>query len=655
MLAARMNFKVNAMARHNIDSPYPSSQISNNNLIHPTVAWALVIAVALLLFPVAGVNYGPDAHVYLGLAIDFVNGQPYTGFLVEGKMSRAPGFSYVIAGVMSLFDGDVVASAYVPRFIFAISLLLLFAFTKRLYSSNVGLFAVLFASVLSIFHHYHASLSIDIVLPPLIMGAALCLWHAFKGNRYALALAGFAGLLVAGGFLIKEVAILFFPLPITIFILVPEFRKRKNLALIIVFYIALAVGLAPWVIYALSNGTSLMGLLGSDVQFAARSEGRGGLAGLFAKWLPQSINALSSFIPKYIIKPFSTVGAVFAISLLAVLYRAIFFKDTEERFLVAVMVHTLPLALFVSMLSLRVGQNLILYSLLLVSIGAIIKTVQGFAAQSRFDRLAVVASYATDRRAIALAAVLVLALSLNTATRNNYSRSSQVAYTYWMGDAFNLNQLSLNELKAGQWLQKNAEMGSVVYAHSWGYSLIRSSVRGTAKVHRGLPGRTRAFLFNRARWVNAYMSDGTSPIFLIGQNAPACRKLPFERRSSSFKCLISVFNETSMLDKFRENKATHVVISKPVLFLRKYFDHSPSFTLVASFLDESVGAPVYVYEIGANPAPALDFKPWANEDFYSLLDLMKKEDPQGYDDFVRETLINGLGLPSDFAQRPAAN
>ena len=83
------------------------------------LSWLIVCAVSVALLPINTVHFGPDSQLYMGVALDLMNGGPYQGLYFNNNLTRGPGFPLILTGSILVSGGDFGAAVWVPRLAFS--------------------------------------------------------------------------------------------------------------------------------------------------------------------------------------------------------------------------------------------------------------------------------------------------------------------------------------------------------------------------------------------------------------------------------------------------------------------------------------------------------------------------------------------------------
>ncbi len=111
-----------------------------------------------------------DAQYHLDWAEAILRGESF----VEGAYFRAPVYPWFLAGLLWLFEGDLLWVRLAQDFIGALSVLLLFAVARRAFDTSTGLLAALMGACYWMWIYFDAELLLPVLEIPTALLAILC-------------------------------------------------------------------------------------------------------------------------------------------------------------------------------------------------------------------------------------------------------------------------------------------------------------------------------------------------------------------------------------------------------------------------------------------------------------------------------------------------
>ncbi|HIC88030.1 MAG TPA: hypothetical protein EYP04_01305, partial [Anaerolineae bacterium] len=206
--------------------------------------------VPLAKLPVTGRYMGPDDAYYLALALNLSEGKGYVRpFGGSPLLGRAPFFPWLIASGYQINGVSADTGFWVIRVVGVLNLIVLFLLARQLAGAWAGLAATaLLLSSEYLSHYFFTRIGIDTSQALFMNLSLLLLLVGFRnGKRFTFTLAG-ASLALA--FLVKELALLWAPLPLLAVLLVPRYRTRRHIVGVGFFLLVFAVAPAGWFTYA---------------------------------------------------------------------------------------------------------------------------------------------------------------------------------------------------------------------------------------------------------------------------------------------------------------------------------------------------------------------------------------------------------------------
>ena len=177
----------------------------------------ILLAMGLILFPLQEVSTGPDAAWYIANALNIYQGRGYVDTDWTPVLNRGPVFPLLIAASFTLFGPSVLHAIWVVRVFFVLSIVLVYLLGLKFYGKWPGLIAALLVLSSYQINRYASYVLVDVVLPFFILLFIYLLSWAFERKTVRWFLA--SGVVLGIAFLVKEMAIVFAPIPLLILLI----------------------------------------------------------------------------------------------------------------------------------------------------------------------------------------------------------------------------------------------------------------------------------------------------------------------------------------------------------------------------------------------------------------------------------------------------
>jgi 4-amino-4-deoxy-L-arabinose transferase-like glycosyltransferase len=223
--------------------------------------WVLGLAIlVVLVLPALTADRSPltsDESLYLAEGLNLTTGKGFTYPSGDTVVHRAPLYPLALAAALKLGGPDLDSAYYVSRLFFVANVLLTFALARMLFSTWGGFIAAGLAAGSPYLRGLGTTLFLDPALTTFVLAMLLVFWLGQRdGSPKMTAL---AGALLGAGFLVKESAFLFLPLPLLYFLWHPG--KKQQRAHLVAWYGAFGAATAWWWIWVYFHSQRLF-LLG---------------------------------------------------------------------------------------------------------------------------------------------------------------------------------------------------------------------------------------------------------------------------------------------------------------------------------------------------------------------------------------------------------
>lgn len=561
-------------------------------LLHPKSRQAMPIVFLILVGFITFYTYdfwlSSDLLLYITYAQNLAMGNGYVDFDGVRSLGRGPGFPLMIQWACWLLGDSLQSVFWVVRFFCIANPVVVYLLGKRMFNPSVG-----FAAALLILSSYSVSFwsyrHLDAAWPFFTLTSVLFLYEAF--DREKLSYAVLAGLLSGISFLVKESAVLFFPLPILLFAFVREFRTRRNLLHAAIGLGVTFVCIGPWLYWISETEVTginrATGLLGSGADLIEL--GVIYFTGLFFYYSAESPNSLTS---QFSVAPLILLAWAF------VALRS-FGRSSGCKVCIACFLLLTPYAAYVTWDTMRAGQLVILfllnYLVLSFFLYSVAEWLSGLTLQvARWKQTTMVGC--------AFALLLLPVISFQLFVRGEVDRGGRtfLAKSYFVrvlrdsnrdseaSGSSTLRWASMGFVRGdpnevAQWLEANATRDAVILVGDGGRQVYARKLflatEGRLQL-RDLPvidfrGSYTPIRQESIRWKNARY-----PIEVF--EFPSREDLLyFENRAMRGWILY----ESHLLNDIEENDVEYLVIGPRFHFLGEYFRSSDSFSEVASFND----------------------------------------------------------------------
>jgi len=185
--------------------------------------WLYILVLGLITFSAHTIFVPSDLEVYSCTALNIHLGKGYVDIDGSPVFFRAPLFPVMIAMSYRLFGISYESAFWVIKVFCILNPMIVYAIGQKFFGKKVGFGAallVLTSYTISFFSFRH----LDAIWPFFILLSTFFVYLGFEKNKSGFfALAGMSHALA---YLVKEVAILFFPLPLLMFFFISDYRKK---------------------------------------------------------------------------------------------------------------------------------------------------------------------------------------------------------------------------------------------------------------------------------------------------------------------------------------------------------------------------------------------------------------------------------------------
>lgn len=540
--------------------------------------WCLPLSLALLFFPLKGVNTSPDSAWYLATALNIYKGQGYVDESWAAVLTRGPVFSGFIALSYWLFGVSVLHAFWVVRLFYILNILLIYAIGQRFLGKWAGVTAAFFVLTSFTLNHWSSKLLLDNVLPFFMLLSMLLAYLAFEKRRYLYF--GLSGLILGLGFLVKEMALIFAPLPLLSFIFINEFRCKRNLMGVLAFLVALGIVTVPWVVYVYNISGDVTVLIGHG----GEKVGRGLLSSAEITSTPNLFLTLQNYLywlfnyyrqylaPNFILAPLFVLAWLFTIT------RGILTKNKSDLTLSLALLLFSPLIIFFGENNWRAGQSMILYFLSYLSMTSFLFVGGNYV----FTLLSRLFRQTTPHPLLArylLASLICLMLGWQIGGEGKM-------VDLWLGKTVE-STYGMTYYSASDWQVEGWHHPLIKKVGDW----IRDNVPSNTKLMVDWEWRESIYYYaggNYQVFQIPYLvyPAHLTPYGLNGISSPRLEKPLFlwsHQAVSEANSFLIAIREGDLLTEIKEKQIDYIVNTSRWNFLTTYFEENPAFEKVADW------------------------------------------------------------------------
>jgi 4-amino-4-deoxy-L-arabinose transferase-like glycosyltransferase len=320
----------------------------------------LLFLLGLIIFSTHQIVVLTDMSKYMVNGLNIINGNGYRSSDGSYVLSRGPLFPYMIAISFWLFGPSPWSAFWIVRLFCILNPLMIYLLGKRLYNRWVALAAALM-TLTSYTVNFRSYTHIDVIWPFFILLAMYLFWDGLEREKYRYFL--LSGISLAAAFLVKEVAILFFPAPALVMLTVRKYHNVTNLKKLFLLYTALTICILPWVVFQLGHGD--IGVIsGKSTPTLSRgmisvSEGNSPyIFKLVKKYIMGFVHyyrGIENSLSRHILP-----APLFVLAWLFLLVR-VFKSDIQARLIMIFTLCYLPIFYLSGVFNLRIGQGIVFF------------------------------------------------------------------------------------------------------------------------------------------------------------------------------------------------------------------------------------------------------------------------------------------------------
>jgi len=606
---------------------YISSKIFQRMASHRVFMPLFLLFLGLLAFCTYDVKVSSDMGLYMNSALNIYLGKGYTDMDSASIFHRPPLFSLMIAAGYWVLGVSVWSAFWVVRFFCIFNPIVIYFLGKRFFGKWVGFSAaILVLSSYSLGHWSYRHL--DAVVPFFVL---VSLWFGVVGlEERRLCFLSFSGFIMGLSFLVKEVAVLFFILPLLIFLIVREFRCVANFRGVIFYFVTLALTVFPWILYVYYNSSSLSLLgLGGPMVIEGLLEQSPGIQGEGVAFLVERMLGIGRGIVYYYKNSLTTnffIAPLFVFAWAFAIFRA-FRRDKYNIILCICTACYLPIICFLGENQWRLGQGIIFFLLSYLAIANFLWSFATYIA-SKFISLK---DYILANRYKIWFSLLVILLVVCIQILAEYKEDKGFS-------SFFKRSLAYQQIfKGNKQRETNPRYGKVAQETAgW--------------IKNNIPEGSRLMMSKSSEAKPIYFySMADYPIFVMPVIHSNNIEKVFDRSHKDSVIFISSWSskvvpvntiyalfEDELVKAIQDNRIDYIIVAKKRNYLSLYFDSGNGFKKIREF----GGGEIKIYKV--NEANKLEgFNPLVSKQARKYIGLLRKDEPLRYEN-LKQTFFKGV-------------
>ena len=598
-----------------------------------TIAVALLVLLGLITFLATELSVSTDLGKYMGTAVDLLHGRG----LVNAEhlpVYYRPGFPLLISASFAIGGVSVESAFWVIRLFAILGPVCLYLVGSALWNRTAGVIAALLAlSSYSI--NYWSYRHLDHIWPVFVLLSFLFLYLALEREKLRWFVA--SGVALAAAYLVKEVAILFVPLPFLVVALTSGYRTRRRLLGAVVSVLPFAAVFILWGLYIHLQGGDLGWLLGQQGDVAVGELRQLGSDGVFAGILAMAgrfFAGLGSFLghPAHDHSLFSNfVLAPFLLFSWGVILASAVRGDRRDKLVALTALCISPVLSRVGVNDMRLGQGLLFPLMTMAVTGRFVEMAVRWA----LERLSLISSRRRLLHVITLACVVGTLIGIQT----------------FVGEERNavfLEGSALVQFASGRPIEFAVTGGFADPAYRQAGEWIAQELPSGAKLVVSRPSEAKPVYF---------YSQGACPLYVmpILQTNKMSGLLPRTGSVvflSSWAATVTPLNkfyalvESDLLGMLEDEGIEYVVVALQHNFLSLYLQANSGFSRVRSFGEGEV----QIFEV-IEPVPVEGISTLVTRSATKYLQRLQREDPEEYERLVEDFFGGILGWSADVIGR----
>lgn len=224
------------------------------------------MASVLMFLPVEYVTLTSDGAYYALIGVNYSNNLGLVDADLSPITSR-PLLSMIFGLFYRLFPPTPVTTFFILRVIYVLTPLLIYMLGTKILSKKVGFLAGIFVITSYSINNWASVIQVDYILPFFTLLYIYISYQALDKQKNGIHF--LAGIIFGLALLTKETSIFFGPVPFLSWLIIREFRTKKNLIGLTFCIAAIGLMIVPWAIRVYQITNNPLGFLGKSAQEAS--------------------------------------------------------------------------------------------------------------------------------------------------------------------------------------------------------------------------------------------------------------------------------------------------------------------------------------------------------------------------------------------------
>lgn len=601
--------------------------------------WVVPLVISIFLFlPTKELVIPPDGAEYMSNALNIYKGY---GFLDTSwaPLYQRPALPALMAVSFWLFGEPSVVSAFLTtRLFFSLIALLIYFLGEKLYNRWVGLVASLLALSSVSLNEWATYIHLDHIMPFFMLLFLLLTFMAFEQRRYHWFI--LAGLVLGFGYLVKEVSLIFIPVPIMTLVAVKMFRSRTNLIGTFLLLIILALIILLWTGYVNSHTTDLRPTVTGGTVTLVQNKFASYDANVESLTLWRYLRAFITYYERYL-KPNFDLAPLMVIAWGFTFVVAIVKRDKASLFVSCAVLPLVTIIIFQGTVGYRQRQGVVLFLLSYLILANFIVQVSFYLRQRLIDWLKQ-PKYnwlTTGTVVLIISTPIIFQVGFEVVLEGTMLKFIERYNTiqFLFREKYDLEQqggrgedLDIPK-QAGQWVVEHVPPGSKILSTPYLLKSIYFSSKGEYPIFE--------LFFPPDSWhlrqteLAAMQTKNATPLFLWPSGT-----------GTTAQDRLYILTEEYLLQELETKSIDYVIVTPKENFLVLYFLDNPGFQKVTDFGNGTI----QIFEVN-DPDP-VSFEAHMSPEVPAFLEIIQRNNPERYQ-WITENFFKGhLGWDSNGTQ-----
>jgi 4-amino-4-deoxy-L-arabinose transferase-like glycosyltransferase len=598
----------------------------------------IILILGFVTFYTDQIDIVSDMGFYMNAGMNIHLGKGYTDTDGTLIIKRGPLFPLLLAASFWLFGLSPWSAFWIVRIFSILNPLAIYFIGKKFYGRWIGFAASLL--VLSSFSlNYWSYRHLDAAWPFFVLLSIFTLYLAFE--KSSIIHFSISAVLISLAYLIKQAPILLFPLPFLLWVIIGDFRNKKNFKGVVIFLLVIFTILTPWIYYVFSQTHNIkFAILGGFGETAASTTRSANIVFLIRNYISGIFDyfktGANSLIANFSLTP------LFMLSWLFISIKAIRKEKTSIILMVCIILLS-PFISFAGRNNLRVGQVLLfIYLSYLVSARVLLDGLKKLITvyQRKFQTRNAIYRY------IGVVAIIGVVFF-----QHFFSYKNDKGNTIFLKHSFCIKKITGRDIDwqiqgmygkqywiqdPVDWISAHIPKGSNIMCDwYWKARILYFYTQGNYPIHN-MPIQMIYELSKVGRFLQRNKNCASS-----ASQSEKKAKLIFLSSWSSILDLRNHFyilTESDLLRDLKAKKIEYLIISERRNFLSKYFNSNPGFMNKAEFYEGRIK----IFKV-KNIIPLENFKILITSRTIQFLNAIKAQDYTRYLWFKKNFFENALG------------